>query len=132
MPMTAYVPPTSATVELRKDDRWIKLSLRFGGNPLHGPLVSLAEVAVVAIEPANEMAESYTIKNWMSGIISGARYTSRKLQIEDRRFVLEHLEGKLGSDDMTAVADAAARAVSVLAEKECPAINLEGWTAEAK
>ena len=39
----------------------------------------------------------------------------------------EFLPGRLGSADMGTVANAAALAVALLAGKECPALDLNGW-----
>ena len=124
------IPRPRASVELHKNTHHLKLGLNFARKPAAGPLVALDTDFVYRVEPMNELAVTYTMTNWMSGIISGVAYTSRKLKLPDTRVYVEQLEGKLGSADMGAIANAAAIAVAMLAGKECPSLEMDGWTGQ--
>ncbi len=75
------IPLQSAVEELHKDNRNLKLRLKFARKPAHGPLVALDPEFVYEVESKNELAATYTMTNWMSGIISGVAYASRKLKL---------------------------------------------------
>src|SRR4051794_27401439 len=77
----AAVPSLSGAtcrVELRRDDRWCRLVFDLREPHHGGAWVTDADGFRLALEPADELAASYTRANWESGIISGARFAFRK------------------------------------------------------
>jgi hypothetical protein len=123
---------TQCRVELQRDDRWCRVVFDLRGPAPSGSWV--IDGFRLAVEPADRRAGSYKLSNWMSGLKSGARYACRKLNRPLQKFGLHELTGRLSSEDMTALACAAALAVAALVPPADPASampfpeELEGWT----
>lgn len=117
----------TCSVELTRGDRRVSLTVSLGETYTGGGIATVPNFRG-AVEGADEAAKTYSLSAWLGGMASGAFYAFRSLSIPRRRVWLHQLEGRLGSDDMEAVAAAAVLAVASLSEKESPPLELEGWT----
>lgn len=116
-------------VDMRKDDRWLSLSVKLVEEFTGGNVVRLAPRTSVQIEPADELAATCTERNWFSGIASGAFYAYRTLKVQRRVVLITNLTGRLAAPDMSALACASARAIAVLLQRELSLADddLDGW-----
>jgi hypothetical protein len=136
--MSAPLPSTSAAlcqVHFQRGDHRCLLAFELREPYLGGAWVIDAPGFRLGIESADDLAASYTRRNWESGLISGARYAFRKLNRPLQRLGLHELTGLLGSDDMPALAHAAALGVATLlsaAESLPSPPELEGWSFRAE
>jgi hypothetical protein len=114
-----------AQVRLAKGEHEIHLVLSLGGECTDGKLVQLIPDAPFSIQGEDEMSAQYKVSNWMSGIISGARYAFRALNIPRQEVRIRECSARLDSSEMEALAYASAMAVYKLANREMA--GLEGW-----
>lgn len=115
----------SATVELRKDDCRISLSIQLAEDYTGGPVVRLGPgVRALAIESVDASAPQ---SHWLSGIASGAFYAYRTLKEQRRVLLISNLQARLHLADTSALAYAAARAVAVCLHRDLVLADSEGW-----
>ena len=119
------------SVELIHADRRVCLTAALGEPYTGGSIVTAFPDAVIVVEPAEEASREYPISTWVSGLASGALYAFRSLQVPRRRVWLSEFQGRLGRDDMGAVATAATLLVAQLSDKDAPRIGLADWSISA-
>ena len=132
--MSPFSQTTSGFVgsaRLSFEDRWIQVSVSLGPEYSKSDLVQLADGVETSIKPMDALAATYVQRNWFSGFHSGVFYAFRTLALPRRKVRILELSGQLCSIDMTALASAAALAVSRAAQRELPADDLEGWSADS-
>jgi hypothetical protein len=80
------------------------------------------------VDPKDDLAASYTMENWQSGILSGLFYGYRKVGQEQRQQVLlEELRGQLAADGTDALAHAATALLVHLFGQDSSSVALDGW-----
>ncbi|MSU77296.1 MAG: hypothetical protein EXS16_04275 [Gemmataceae bacterium] len=117
----------NATIELRNGASWVRLSIRLAEDFTGGSVVRLGEATAAALEAGDAISSSYTKKNWLSGIASGAFYAFRTLKIQRRVVVATELTGRLSSPDIQVLAYATARLIAEISHRELPLEELDGW-----
>ncbi len=115
------------TAHLTHGDRWIRIVLSLSDEFGGGELIRVAEGAHFAIEGMDELSSTYTRRNWLSGLTSGALYAFRSLKIPRRHARIDDLNGRLCASDMETVARCSALAVAALANRELLPFDPEGW-----
>lgn len=121
----------NASIELRNGESWVKLSIRLAEDFTGGSVVRLAEETRIMLDAGDEAAASYTYKNWLSGVASGAFYAYRTLKKKRRMVVVTELRGRLGASDIQVLAFAAARLIAELLHQELQLEELGGWKLQA-
>jgi hypothetical protein len=114
-------------VQLKKGSFWLRLVLWLGDEYTRSNLIHLADDARFSIDGADKMSSAYKQINWESGLISGALYALRTLNIRRQRVVLGEFTGRLDSAGMEAVANATALAIAKLANRDLPIIGMDDW-----
>jgi hypothetical protein len=122
-------PLSSSTVRVRLENspRWFELEFCLDDEWLGGPFVVNRDAGAVSVEAADDRARTYDTQTWESGIASGAFYAFRTLERPRRRIALTGLRGLLGSEDMTALATAAALGVAKLLDRQLPDVDIANW-----
>ena len=116
-----------AWARLTNGDRTIHLALSLGDEFTGGKLVRLERGVTLSIQGADELALRHGFATWSCGLISGALFAFRSLQIPRQEVLIHECSGRLGSSDMEAVAQASALAICKLANREMPEAELVGW-----
>ncbi|HUY34345.1 MAG TPA: hypothetical protein VMV69_16485 [Pirellulales bacterium] len=80
------------------------------------------------VDGLDEIAASYCLENWESGVISGATFAFRRLKQPLKRLLISELRGRLRSQDMDVLALAAMIGVCTLSGGVVPRDGLPGWT----
>jgi hypothetical protein len=120
------IPPSAvAHVRLAKGHHEIHLVVSLGEESNSVKLVRLAPGASFSIRGEDEMSSQYKLSNWMSGLISGARYAFSTLKIPRQEVRIRECSARLDSSEMEALAYAIAMAVYKLANREMA--GPEGW-----
>ncbi len=117
----------SASIELRNGESWVRLSIRLAEDFSGGSVVRIAEEARIALEAGDVAASTYSNKNWLSGVASGAFYAYRTLKIQRRVVVVSELSGRLGASDIQVLANATARLIAEISHRELILEKLDGW-----
>ena len=100
-------------VSARRTDcpgRWFHIALSCCDRGTD-PFLNHAGSFEAKIDPMDELAKTYSLDNWESGILSGIHFVLRRMPSREWGVILSKLEGCLGSDDMTALATGASLAV---------------------
>jgi hypothetical protein len=130
--MAAHIStPTSAgtvRVRLERSPHWLQLEIALDGAWEGGALLIYPDTRSVNLEGTDEISREYDLDAWQSSIMSGAFYAYRALKLPRRRLIDLRLQGSLGSEDMTALATAAALGVAKLLGAELPDADLLEWT----
>ncbi len=116
-----------ATIEMRNGAFWVRLSIRFAEDYTGGSVARLALGVRTALEAGDEASSSYTNKNWLSGVASGAFYAYRTLKVQRRVVVVTELTGRLCAPDIQVLAFAAARMIAAHLQRELALEELPGW-----
>jgi hypothetical protein len=116
-----------ARAQREGQDRWARVVLSLEDPFTGGQFLRYPQPFLCRIEGVDELASTYSVENWQTGIMSGAFYAFRLLKQPRRRILVSELEGKLGSDDMPALALAATVAVTKLLGAEVSELKLSGW-----
>ena len=118
--------PVSITAT--SSDRNVTLILGLVGPHRSGRLVVYPKSFRCDIDPANELASSYSRKNWESGILDGLFAAFRQLAVPHQQIIVERMGGRLGSEDMTALTVASAIGVTNLLGGDTAKHELDEWT----
>jgi len=114
-------------IELTNGERFLTLAVT-GVEPTNSlKLAVFSSDAHYQVFGQDELSQSYDRSNWMSAIISGARYALRKLNIPLHRFTISEFVGKLHSEDMQVIAEATGQTIAAIAHEELPTVELDGW-----
>jgi hypothetical protein len=120
---------TASRTRVRMDnqERWAQITLSLlepfgGGQFLHYP-----EDFSCQIQGADDLAATYDLKNWESGVMSGAFYAFRRLKRPRVRILVSEMVGFLRSEDMPALALASTIGVTELLEADVSPLQMPGW-----
>jgi len=141
--MTDMPASTIIRVRLERSPQWVEVALSLGEPFEGGRLIEYPESFSSELSGADELAASYGLNNWESGIIDGALYAFRGFyKLSRSRVLLSELKGSLRAQDLPALAYAVTigvmRSVSKkrgwqkivdqkLAEVEFPGWIIEWW-----
>jgi hypothetical protein len=116
-----------ASIELCNGASWVRLSICLAEDYTGGSVARLAPEARTSLEPGDETSSSYTNRNWLSGVASGAFYAYRTLKVQRRVVVVTELTGRLCAPDIQVLAFAAARMIADHLQRELALEELAGW-----
>ena len=123
---------TATAVRADHPDRWVRLTLSL--RPPGGALGELSHAASFAggIEPRDDLAATYELENWESGLLSGYYFVCRRARrMPPSPLRVSELTGSLAAEDMTGVAHAAAVAAAHLFGYDPAQVSTPGWTVTA-
>jgi hypothetical protein len=123
-------PTETVRIRLVNDGRWAVMSISLQSPFTGGKLLTYPADFVHKIQGLDELASRYELKNWESGLISGALHAYRRSKNERQKILLSELEGQLKSSDMTALAFATTIGVSRLLGEDASDLILAGWRFE--
>ncbi len=109
-------------------ERWASLGLSLRDDIDVGRFLVYSAHFLCEIDGLDEIAASYCLENWESGVISGATFAFRRLKQPLKRLLISELRGRLQSQDMDVLAQAAMIGVSTLSGQEVRRDELPGWT----
>jgi hypothetical protein len=112
---------------MENQDRWAEIAFSLGDRFEGGSLLLYPEHFSCRIQGADDLAATYGLKNWESGVLSGAFYAFRSLKQPRMRLLVSALEGYLRSEDMPALALAATIGVTELLDGDRSLLTLPGW-----
>ncbi|HVC95251.1 MAG TPA: hypothetical protein VND64_16265 [Pirellulales bacterium] len=117
-------------VHFRHDsgERWASLGFSLRDDVDEGRFLVYSAHFLCEIDRLDEIATSYCLENWESGVISGATFAFRRLKQPLKRLLISELRGRLQSQDMDVLALAAMIGVSALFGGDAPRDGLPGWT----
>ena len=118
-------------INMISGDCWIRFAFGLTKEYIGGELLQFPNLEKVSIQGVDDLASSYTLTNWKSGIVSGAHYAFRTLQIPRQHLLVSEFSGRLRSTDMDALANASALAIARLAGKDFTGLSAEQWTVTA-
>jgi hypothetical protein len=113
-------------------DRWVVLAVALQTDADEGRFIDYSAHFVCQIDGLDEPASTYTLKNWESGILSGAYLAFRKQRKAPIRFLVSELRGRLRAEEMEVLALASTMAVSQLLGSEKSDCPIAGWTSKAE
>jgi hypothetical protein len=122
-------PSVIARVRLSKGEHKIHLVVSLGRESKRVNLARLTPGGTFSIQGEDEMSAQYQESNWMSGILSGAHYAFRSLNIPRQELYIRECTARLDSSEMEALAYASAMAIYKLADSQMA--GPEGWEASA-
>jgi lipopolysaccharide/colanic/teichoic acid biosynthesis glycosyltransferase len=108
-------------------DRWIAIGLSLSNMFIRGKLVDLHSKGRYHIEGADELSQSYDQSNWFSGVMDGALYAFRELQLPRQVVSVSQLTGRLGSTDMAIIAEITAMGIAKLTDRFLQLPSVDGW-----
>jgi hypothetical protein len=111
---------TATAVKVGDPSRWVRVTFGLRDDD------ALPATTVSAVEPRDELAGTYGLENWKSGLLSGYFWVCRRARrMPPPPILLFELDGSLGSDDMNGVADAAAALAARLFDVDPPPPSAE-------
>ena len=110
--------------------RWFRLRLSLRPKR-SGPLVTHPAGFTCGLQAADDLAATYKLENWESGIVSGLGFALRRTPDRDWGVELSVVEGTVGSPDMTGLARAATIAAFRLHGLEPPTVSDKDWEFQA-
>jgi hypothetical protein len=116
-----------ARAQREDQDRWARAVLSIEDPFTGGQFLRYPEQFLCRIEGVDELASTYGVENWQTAIMSGAFHAFRRLKQPRRWILVSELEGKLGSEDMPALAMAATGAVTKLLGADVSELKMSGW-----
>jgi hypothetical protein len=108
----------------------LALALQTGAE--EGRFIDYSAHFLCQIDGLDELASTYTLKNWESGILSGAYFAFRKQRKAPIRFLVSELRGRLRAEEMEVLALASTVAVSRLLGSEKSDCQISGWTSNSE
>jgi len=104
------------------------LALALQADAEEGRFIDYSAHFACQMDGLDEPASNYTLKNWESGILSGAYFAFRKQRKAPIRFLVSELRGRLRAEEMEILALASTIAVSLLLGSEKSDCQIAGWT----
>jgi hypothetical protein len=88
-------------VHLQHDsgERWASLGLSLRDDVDEGRFLVYSAHFFCEVDGLDEIAASYCLENWESGVISGATFAFRTLKQPLKRLLISELRGRLRSQD---------------------------------
>src|SRR5260370_32590364 len=130
---------TEATMEqveavLRHNDgrRWASVTLSLRDPDPSGEYPVRAPKVVCDVEALDELAATYGVRNWESGVVGGVRFGLKHLKVPYRGTVIHAIRGALRSDDMQVLSWAASIAVAEFLHRDSQGISTPGWEASTR
>jgi hypothetical protein len=114
-------------VRAENQERWAQLALSLVDPFNGGKLLLYPEDFSCRIRGADDLSAGYGLRNWESGVMSGALYAFRFLKQPRRRILVSEMEGYLRGEDMPALAMASTVAVIELMNGDHSALQIPGW-----
>jgi hypothetical protein len=114
-------------VRIQNQERWAQLALSLSDPFDGGKLLLYPEDFSCRIKGADELSATYNLRNWESGVMSGAFYAFRILKQPRMRILVSEMEGCLRSEDMPALAMASTVAVTELMDGDKFGLQVPGW-----
>ena len=112
---------------IENQERWAQLGFSLLDHFHGGKLLIYPDHFSCQIKGADDLAGTYDLKNWESGVMSGAFYAFRLLNQPRMRILVSEMEGNLRSSDMPALAMASAVAVAELLDGDVSGLQTPGW-----
>jgi hypothetical protein len=111
---------TAIATKVGDPSRWVRLT--FGLRDGDG----LAATTLLAVEPRDELAGTYGLENWKSGLLSGYFWVCRRARrMPPTPISISELSGSLSSADMEGVVKAAEAVAARLFDVEPPPQSAE-------
>lgn len=112
---------TATATRAADPTRWVRLTIGLrNGDP--------ALATSFAVEPRDDLAGTYGLENWKSGLLSGYFFVCRRArQMPPPPIVISELCGSLSSDDMEGVVKAAEAAAAHLFGISPPGADPSDW-----
>jgi len=119
-------------IQHERGDRWASLALALKSDAEEGCFIDYSAHFVCQMDGLDELASNYTLKNWESGILSGAYFAFRKQRKAPIRFLVSELRGRLRAEEMEILALASTIAVNLLLGSEKSDCQIAGWTSNTE
>ena len=121
---------TRCKVHIARNDEWATLVLSLDGPFTGGKIVEPSIDFTSDIHGLDEITCDYQLSNWWAGVISGALYAFRALNLPRRRLQLHQLDGSLSASGMHAPAIGTTLGVAKLLEENAPILECNDWQIE--
>jgi RNA polymerase primary sigma factor len=109
-------------------DRFVRIVAEIDRTCDSGSTIGYSNRDELDIIPMDALAATYTWTNWESALISGLTFVLRRSKSRNWRVVVREVDGQLGSDDMSALANEFAILLARLLREQQIAPTVADWT----